>query len=367
MKNTSIKKYLTSAVFIIISLTFLSACNTQKEAVGREDVIYVVADSMEFYNLEADLLTVFGKVIYTPQAENLFNLKRIGVSKLNRYERKKNILIVAPLNSGSYTSKYINSILDSTVKNLVETDSEYVFNKHNFWAKNQLVMILTSSNMNKLKANILKGSENLLYQFQDISNKRLFSKLYNPRYERKKIEAKFLKDYGWIIYVQADFVPAMDKPEDNFVWLRRAPNSSMERWIFVHWIDNASPSFLKPDSIYKERNRITKKYYETSDNKAYVQIADSYLTSKEVNFEGKYAIMTQGLWRTNDHQMGGPFVNYTFYDAATKRIYMLDGSIFAPKYYKKQLIQQVDVTLHSFKTKEEMSKDKVEDLLDELD
>jgi len=367
MKHTFIKKYFTSAMFVIVLLIFLSSCNVQKEAVGKEDVIYVVADSLEFYDLEADLLSVFGKVIYTPQAENLFNLKRISVTKLDKYKRKKNILIVAPLNSGSYTSKYINSILDSTVKNLVEEDSEYVFNKHNLWAKDQLVMILTSPNMKELKANILKGSENLLYQFQNISNKRLFNELYNPRYERKKIEAKFLKEYGWIIYVQADYVPAIDKPKDNFVWLRRAPNSSMERWIFVHWIDNASPSFLNPDSIYKERNRVTKKFYQTADGKAYVQIADSYLTSKEVNFEGKYAIITQGLWRTSDHQMGGPFVNYTFYDAATKRIYMLDGSIFAPKYYKKKLIQQVDVTLHSFKTKKEMSKDKVEDLLDELD
>ncbi len=350
-----------------ISITLLSSCNVKKEAVGREDVIYVVADSSEYYDLETELLTVFGKVIYTPQAENLFNFKRISVAKLGKYQRKKNILIVAPLNSGSFTSRYINSILDSSVKSMVEADSEFVFNKHNLWAKNQLVMILTSPSLKKLRANILKNSENLLYQFQNISNTRLYSKLYNAKYEKRKIEAEFLKKYGWIIYVQADFVPALDKPEDNFVWLRRSPNSNMERWIFVHWIDNASPSFLKPDSIYAERNRITKKYYGTSDNKAYVQIADSYLNSKEVNFEGKYAILTQGLWRTSDHQMGGPFVNYTFYDAATKRIYMLDGSIFAPKYYKKQLIQQVDVTLHSFKTKAEMSKDRVQNLLDELD
>jgi hypothetical protein len=91
------------------------------------------------------------------------------------------------------------------------------------------------------------------------------------------------------------------------------------------------------------------------------------MKSTETNFLGKYAIMTQGLWRMSDASMGGPYVNYTFYDEATKRIYMLDGSVFAPKYHKKGLIQSADVTLQSFKTKAELSKEKIEDLLDELE
>jgi hypothetical protein len=77
--------------------------------------------------------------------------------------------------------------------------------------------------------------------------------------------------------------------------------------------------------------------------------------------------MTQGLWRMDDKSMGGPFINYTFYDEASKRIYMLDGSIYAPKYYKKRLIQQVDVLLQSFMTKEELSQEKIEELMSELD
>lgn len=65
--------------------------------------------------------------------------------------------------------------------------------------------------------------------------------------------------------------------------------------------------------------------------------------------------------------MGGPFVNYTFYDEKSKRIYMLDGSVFAPKYFKRNLIQQMDVLLQSFMTKDELSKDRIEDLLNSID
>ena len=176
-----------------------------------------------------------------------------------------------------------------------------------------------------------------------------------------------MNDYGWIIFVQADFFLSLNKPENNFVWLRRSPGSGMERWIFIHWIENSTPEFLNPDSIAAERDKITKMYYRSSDDKSYVKIADSYITTTEENFNGKYALMSEGLWRMSDKSMGGPFVNYTFYDENTRRIYMLDGSIFAPKYYKKKLIQQVDVMLKSFRTKVELSQEKIEDLMDELD
>ena len=65
--------------------------------------------------------------------------------------------------------------------------------------------------------------------------------------------------------------------------------------------------------------------------------------------------------------MGGPFINYTFYDEKSKRIYMIDGSIFAPKYFKRNLIQQMDITVQSFLTKDELSQERKEDLLDALD
>jgi hypothetical protein len=352
--------------FFPLILLFYS-CGLKKPAVGLEDQIFVVADSTEFLQLESELLQVFGKIIYTPQPERLFNLKRKSIHDLNRLKDKKNVIIIAPLNSGSYTSQYLNSALDSAVTNLVFEDSVHLINRYDLWAKNQLVMILTAADIDKLKDYILSERDNLLHYFQKLSNKRLYAKLYKKIYENEKLEARLLKEYGWIIYCQVDFKIAMDKPEEQFVWLRRAPGSSVERWVFIHWIENATPVYLNPDSVTAIRNRITKKFYRTSDDSSYVEIADHYKTSKEVNFNGRYALMSQGLWRMADRSMGGPFVNYTFYDEKTKRLYMLDGSIYAPKYEKKSLIQQVDVILQSFMTKDKLSKDRIEDLMDELD
>lgn len=350
----------------LILLFIFNACESKKFATGLEDEIYVVADSTEYSELYDALSQTFEIEINTPLPEKLFTLKRVSPNQINQIQRKKNIVIVAPLNSGSLTSRYISSIVDDSVKKLLSNEDFYV-TKYDLWARNQLVTVISANSMQELEFKILKNKDKLLYAFQKISDDRLRESLYSAKYERKEIEGKLLRDYGWIIYVQADFKLAKSVPEDNFVWLRRAPGSDMERWIFVHWIDNASPEYLNVDSIKAIRNRITEKYYRTSDDSAYVVIAQDFFVSNEVNFKGRYAIFTQGLWDLNIKGMGGPFVNYTFYDEKTKRIYMLDGSVYAPKYFKRNLIQQMDVLLQSFMTKDELSKDRIEDLLDSID
>lgn len=353
------------AIFFLLPLLFFIGCDSSnKPATGLEDEIYVMADSAEFSELEIALDSTFEKIINTPQPEKLFTLKRISVNQIDKFKSKKNIILVAPLNSSSTASKYINSIIDSKVKERFQNDPGYIATKQDLWAKNQLVMILSAPTMQELEFKILKDRDNLLYSFQKASDKRLYQSLYAPTYERKNIEGKILRDYGWLIYVQADFKLAISKPEDNFVWLRRSPGSDMERWIFVHWIDNADPSLLNVDSVRSIRNRLTKKYYQTSDDTGYVIIAQDYFTNTEVNFKGRYALLTQGLWDLNIKGMGGPFINYIFYDEKSKRIYMLDASVYAPKYYKRNLLQQLDVTLQSFMTKSEITEDRINDLLD---
>jgi len=50
------------------------------------------------------------------------------------------------------------------------------------------------------------------------------------------------------------------------------------------------------------------------------------------------------------HGMGGPFVNYTFYDETSGRLYMIDGMIFAPGYDKREFLRQMEAIAHTFRT-----------------
>jgi len=349
-------------LFLSISF-FLASCQMHKRpAIGKEREIFVIADSIEYTNFANSLQFVFEKYIYTPQPEKYFTLIRKNFGELNKVKNKKNVIIIAPLNSESETSQYISEIFDSTSKAKVYDDKGASVNKYNLWHNNQLVMLITAPTYEDLNRFLLNNADRLLYAFQNISNKRLYESLYNPKYERKDIEAEILFKHYWFIYVQADFHLAINDTLNNFVWLRRAPGSEMERWIFVYYIENASLELLNIDSIKNIRNKITQKYYRTSDDLYYVVLEDDYFNSTEVNFNGRYSILLQGLWKMTDKGMGGPFINYSFYDEKQKRFYMLDGSIYAPKFRKRDIIQQLDVILNSFKTINEMSKEDIEKL-----
>ncbi len=362
------KKFLNLFLFFaaIISVDiYLSGCEPHlKPAIGKEDDIFVLADSTQWENYYEILSPIFEKEIITPQPEILFNLKRIDFSELNKFKKRKNLLIMATLSNGDHVSDYVKSILDSASYQLIKSGSEFVVKKQDVWSKGQVLVIMASNTIEELRIRAFRNSDNLLYYFQKASDERVMSNLYNPKYERKELEANYLKDYGWMLYIQADFVEAINNPAEKFVWLRRSPDIDMERWMFVHWIDSVSAGALTNDFIIETRNSLTKKFYKTMDDKAYVEIAQENISHSEFNFNGKYSIFSQGLWRMNDFSMGGPFVNYTFYDEVNKRIYMLDGSVFSPRYEKKSLIQQVDVNLRTFKTKEELPKEKIDELFE---
>ncbi len=112
MKNQKIP-FLNSLSIITTALLILAAgtsCDMPKRfAVGIEDEIIVIADSAEYYELEAELLGVFGKLIKTPQDEALFSIRRKDYIDLESIENRKNIIILAPLNTNSYPSQFIQS------------------------------------------------------------------------------------------------------------------------------------------------------------------------------------------------------------------------------------------------------------------
>jgi len=349
-------------VFILL-LFFIFYSNTLKTAKGFEDEIYVVSDSLEYEQLKEPLESTFEKEIFTPQPEKVFILKRVDPSEIEKYKDKKNILLVATLNSGSRTADLIKSVVDSSTEYKLRQDSNLIVYKNDLWAKDQLITVLSAPSTVQLESKISQNADNIMSSFQKISDDRLRNNLYNPTYEQKDIEGSLLNNYGWIIYVHPDYKIAAESSGERFVWLKKSKDSKLDLRIFIHWIENASPEYLNEDSVKVIRNWLTKKYYRTTDDSGFVIIAENYCTTSEVNFKGRYAILTQGLWELKKG-MGGPFLSYTFYDEKSKRLYMLDGSVFAPKYYKRNLIQQIDVTLQSFMTEAELSSERKDELLD---
>lgn len=191
----------------------------------------------------------------------------------------------------------------------------------------------------------------------------LHAGIYDSRYEKKDIQGHLLKNYGFLVYVQNDFKVLKESKDENFVLLGSL-NQDLSRIIFIHWLDNTSPDCLTSDSIKAIRNAFVNKVNRAIGDSLRMTISVDSYSWNEVDFKGRYAIFMQGLWDYNEKEKGGPFLNYTFYDEKSRRIYMLDGALYAPGYYKKNLIKQMDMFLQSFMTADEVSRDRKTELFE---
>jgi hypothetical protein len=354
------------AVFVISLIFLLSGCDlSKKTAVGFEDEIYIVADSIEYDVLKESLQKAFEVQINTPLPEKLFTINRVSSDRIKDIENKKNIVILSTINSNSPTSKLINELIDEKSQRRFLKDKYYIHYVEDLWAKDQLVAIITAKGLDDLKFNIEKNKDSLLVTFQKKSDYRLKESLYNPKYEKKNIESKLLLSFGWIIYIHKDFNQEINDPKGKFVWFKSLSDQEKERSLFVHWIDSTSYLYLTPDSVKSIRNRITREFYRSNSDSSYVVLIDSLINTAEVSFNGHFALCTQGLWKNTRNNLVGPFINYLLYDEKKHRVYMLDGSVNAPKYYKRNLIQQVDVMLQSFRTTSDLSEDRIDELIEE--
>jgi hypothetical protein len=330
----------------------LIGCGDAKLApIGEDDEIIVFADSTTWLELEPTLRFAFEDTVFTPQPERWFTLRRVDFEQFGAFERHKNRLIVAPLDGTGAVAEYVRQSLDPQVRKLVEEQKEFYFTKYDSRARNQLLMFLTGVNSTILKHAIENHAADLLYYFHNMALKRETQTIMaEEKYHKKEIEKKLEEKYGWTMTIQHDYFVAIDSASARFFWVRRANPADMERWIFVHWIDTTDPTILTDAFVLALRDTLTRRFLRTVDDDAYVQIAPYHLSIEKVNFLDRFAYETRGNWRFSDKSGGGPFVNYTLYDEATGRIYMLDGSIFAPRVEKKKLIWQVDALLRTFRT-----------------
>ncbi len=349
---------------LIISFILISCSQLKPKATGDETEIITYVDSLLYSQIEQDLKSVFHRLIYTPQPESLFIVKpEFQIYSIDKLKYRKNLMFVSTLDDKSNIGLYILNMLDPTSKELIQKDSAYIFIKNDLWSKDQIVLILVAKDKETLLKRLKKDRNEIYLYFRDDFFKREINAVISEGHNKKDIERYLLEKYGWKIFVQHDYYVAKDSAQERFVWLRRRTPEDMERFIFVHWIDSVYDpyKFFNQIWIANKRNEITQKFYRTTRDDAWVVIADDPESIKHlyffpVNFNGRYAVRVQGLWRFNDFTGGGPFISYVFYDSTQKRIYFLDGSIFAPRYEKKKLIVQIDAILHTFKTASEIEK-----------
>ncbi|MCL2412896.1 MAG: DUF4837 family protein [Bacteroidales bacterium] len=318
------------ALFLTIIFAFsLTACNIERSiqpnSGGRTLEVLVVCSRADFEGALGDTLRV---ALMRPnpslnQAEPMFTLANVAPNTFERtdmFQRMRSIIII----------------------NFTQENLQRFSVRRDVWANNQIIFQFNVPNPETFFTLFRENQELMEQAFFNREHARMISTFRTT--ESVAITDRLRSTFGFRLIAPDQFRIRTSNP--NFVSINRETRHFGQN-IMVHSYPFTANSFTQED-IIRVRNEISQRYI-------FGPIEGSFMTteyrippiSREVNLNGRYAIETRGLWRLIGDFMGGPFVNYVFFDEERNQMIMIDGFVYAPGRGKRDLLLQLEAIAYS--------------------
>lgn len=323
-------------------------------SIGGVDEVIVVMDST-FQDSQTALAIedTFGKYLTTlPAPEATYRLIYRDFSsndELEEIQLNKNIIFVSPIDAETNVGTLIRAILSDDVENRVREGESFAFPLRNRWVRDQWTLLLTSTSDEDLAEKILNSEESLVGNLMDLEFERRTYDIYE-RGEQVAISDSLWEKHGWSIRMQHDYVQSLDL-ENVTVFRRYLPENN--RWIMAWWQEGVEdPGFLDYEWINATRDSLLEKYMrgEREDSYLTTEYGRDVITEQFEREDDLIAYETLGTWRMTNDFMGGPFVNFTYYDPNTSRLFMIEYGQFAPSVSKRRFVRQFRAMGRTFKS-----------------
>jgi hypothetical protein len=221
------------------------------------------------------------------------------------------------------------------------------------WSKHQVVLSINAPDIQTfytlLGDPLVKAAEIIDQTELD----RLDSRLY--KFKNDEIQELIAKKFNIDVRVPDDCEIA--KEEENFLWIKRErvkyirnEGHQITQGFFIYSYPYTNDSAFTQSNILNRRDSVLQLYVPGPSSGSYMTTEYRYPPESEsIEVNGKYAVLTQGLWRTENEFMGGPFVSITTTSADDTQIVCVSGFVFAPKFDKREYIREVEGVLRTLK------------------
>ncbi|RMI15297.1 MAG: DUF4837 family protein [Calditrichaeota bacterium] len=358
--NNGLYRLFARAGVLVLTVIFLgilgAGCETKPPSIGELDEIYVFADSVDWPDYQHALDTLFGKITLMPVAEKEYLIRWRPFSEFEQYKTRKNLMLIARLDSKLPVSAEVSSLLSEEIKAGITSGKYFYIPQKDVWALEQYVVFLVAPTKNDMIQRLYDLGQLVYDDFEKAYYNRLRNQMF--RYmENKDLEEYLAKHFPFTLRLQPDYILVDESLEERYVWLRRfqqLPNGLIDRSIVVHWMPYTDTIRITYDWIVKQRNRLAAKLYEGD------VIVEEETRLVKGTFGNRYhqwpCLRLEGTWKNMKHLIGGPFRTIVFVDKKTNRIYMIDFYVTAPGRRKKPLLDQLEVIAHSFRLVEKAGK-----------
>jgi hypothetical protein len=304
---------------------------------GRDEVILIAPDEFKVDSF----INQLERVEYYPTEEKVFNVKRVGISEIDRYKLWRNVIIV-----GNFEESYINDLLGTDAKEELKKGAQ-LFLEKDLWVRLQTAVIITGVSTEETQGLLNRSAATIYRVLREEERERFASVVFMQGYQKKETK-KMETLLGASFKIPLGYRLAKD--EDGFMsYIRKNPDRLVTLLYRVEPIKNPirfrDSLFLEHfngDEVVVDSIPIT-----TTEDGAFRYLK---LTSLDtVKFKDVKAVQIKGVWKNDKLKggpMGGPFVSCIFQKDGIW--YFLDGHVFAPGKKKWPFLEEVNIILDTF-------------------
>jgi hypothetical protein len=347
----------------LLAIIVLAGCSADDnpdylpKASGKPGDMLIIMDSLQWKGtLGHEVRKVFAMPVPgMPQNEPMFNIVFLHPSSAGLLHQMRNIVYVFTLDQKTSGSIFLKRKFSEQTINKIRSDTAFhLSTRKDEFAKSQHVMYLFASTEDQLIRYLHAQKQNMVDYFNKMERERLVRLM---TYSANSPSQFMPREWKSNMRVPLTYKLA-DKAKD-FVWFRLiGPNS--DRDIVIARKPYTSEYQLLPDSLIEWRDQILKQYIfedpEKPDSYLVTELEDSKVQARQIKFNTHFSIELRGLWRTNNHTMGGPFLSYAVVDQGTGLLYYLEGFAYNPGRDKREMLRELETILWTFKTSNDLPK-----------
>ena len=255
------------------------------------------------------------------------------------------------------------------LKFMIDSDSTYaetaIIEKENYYAKNQLFLIVKDSDPNRLAAFAQNDLDGIVETYNDFELQQLI-RFYEGD-PNKRVKEMAEKKFGFSISVPERSVLKSEK--ENFALVKHDRSKNVLAndatkaqggtfWIqqgFLFWSTPYIPDSaqMTVENVLKDRDSTLKYNVPGKTKGTYMgtEYTEHYEPKGRVfDYHGYTAVEIQGLWIYEGDTFvggGGPFVQYSILNEAENKIVTVCGYIYAPYFDKREYIRELHAVLNT--------------------
>lgn len=318
--------------------------NSKPIAFGEDEDIYVFCGLENRSILEPLIKSSLEREIHLVHPEKYFNLIFADIKDAENLTRYKNLLFLGSLEGSDPVSRYMQQAISKDLQNRTQQSGADILVSKNRFTRDQIIIHALALNDARLQELVQKQASRLFSLFLQ----RYTQRLALHAYQSKVIPSDFFKPYPFSLKVPNTYILYSNDKEGRFLsLLYRAKKENREipdKFLSVYY-EHMDENLVNEDWLTKERKRIGKTYFDGDS------LNVETLVSEKFDFAGFDGFRLSGAWINPKRYVGGAFQSYGFYDAKTKKAWLIDTMVFFPAGNKLPSLMELFMIASSFKTK----------------